>query len=162
MKNTLFYFVLILAAVSISGCGKPAGMPNLQSCTITVLDGGAPLADARVMMKDESNAMMLAINGITDSSGTAKMKTTYTDYVGNGVPAGKYKVIIDKEPANVPPLKVDDSMDTKQAEEAMKKWNEEYDKIRIVPIKLTSLTETPLTLEVNGAVEQKFDIAEYK
>jgi len=155
-------FVLIALVLSLTSCGKPANMPNLFPCTITVSDNGAPLADARVSMTDESNALSLSINGITDSSGTAKMKTTYTNYTGSGVPAGKYKVVIDKEPANVPPQKVDDSMNEKQSEAAMKKWNEEYDKVRIVPKSITSLPDTPLTLEVDGAVNQKFDIAEHK
>jgi hypothetical protein len=163
MKNYMLIFVFSGLFFVISGCGKPANMPKLVPCQITVTDGGNPIAEVRVSMTDESSAESLAINGITNSSGVAKMSTTYTSYSASGVPQGTFKVAIDKEPPNLPPQGVTDDMNEQQADAAMKKWEEKVDQLRIIPKKLIFVSTTPITFEVkeNGN-NLKIDITNYK
>jgi hypothetical protein len=163
MKN---YYILILLfsglLFGIAGCGKPANMPKLFPCQITVTDGGTPVGGVRVSMADESSGESWSINGITDSSGVAKMSTTYTNYTASGVPQGMFKIAIDKDPPNLPPQNVTDDMNEQQADAAMKKWEAEVDKIRIIPKNLVFISTTPITLEVKEKCNLEINIADYK
>jgi hypothetical protein len=162
MKNYILIFVFSGLFLGIAGCGKPANMPKLVPCQITVTDGGTPVAGARVSMADESSNESWAINGITDSSGVAKMSTTYINYTASGVPLGTFKVAVDKDPPNLPPQNVTDGMTEQQADAAMKKWEEEVDKLRIIPKNLIFVSTTPITLEVKEKCNSEIDIADYK
>jgi hypothetical protein len=159
------YFIIIIIAVVlpvIIGCGKPADMPKLHSCRITVTDGGSPVAEVRVSMTDESAGKSWSIHGITNSAGIAEMNTTYTNYTASGVPEGIFKVAIDKEPPNLPPQGVTDDMNEQQADTIMKKWEEEVDKLRIIPKNLIFVSSTPITLEVKEKCSLEINIADYK
>ncbi|MDR2438423.1 MAG: carboxypeptidase-like regulatory domain-containing protein [Planctomycetaceae bacterium] len=162
MKNYLLIFVFSGLFLGIAGCGKPAQMPKLFPCHITVTDGGTPVAGVRVSMADESSGESWAINGITDSSGVAKMSTTYTNYTAHGVPQGTFKVAVDKEPPNLPPQNVTDDMNEQQTEAVMKKWEEQVDKLRIIPKNLVFVSTTPITLEVKEKCSLEINIADYK
>jgi hypothetical protein len=162
MKNYMLIFVFLGLFLGADGCRKPAKMPKLVPCQITVTDGGNPVAGARISMADESSSESWAINGITDSAGVAKMSTTYTNYTASGVPQGIFKVAIDKEPPNLPSQNVTDGMNEQQADAAMKKWEEDVDKLRIIPKKLIFVSTTPVTLEVKEKGNLKIDIADYK
>ncbi|MCL2743304.1 MAG: carboxypeptidase-like regulatory domain-containing protein [Planctomycetaceae bacterium] len=165
MKNYFAVFFGALLLLGVASCSKPSDLPNLVSCEITVTNGGTPINGVRVSMKDESSSGSWSIHGMTNSSGAAKMSTTYTSYTGSGVPAGKYKVAVDKEPDNLPPRpEINDGMPSHEAEKLMQDWEAQYAQKRIIPEKLAFLSSTPFTVEVNAGSDGKFtiDIAEHK
>ncbi|MDR0336064.1 MAG: carboxypeptidase-like regulatory domain-containing protein [Planctomycetaceae bacterium] len=162
MKQSFLILIFSCLFFATVGCGKQTNMPKLVPCHITVTDNGVPVAGARISMADESSAESLAINGITDSFGVAKMRTTYTKYTASGVPQGTFKVAIDKEPPNLPPQNVTDDMNEQQADAAMKKWEEEVDQLRIIPKNLIFISTTPITLEIKEKSNLNIDIADYK
>jgi hypothetical protein len=162
MKNYILILVFSGLVLGIAGCGKPAKMPKLFPCQITVTDGGTPVADARISMADESSSESWAINGITNSSGVAKMSTTYTNYTASGVPQGTFRVAVNKDPPNLPPQNVTDGMNEQQADTVMKKWEEEVDKLRIIPKNLIFVSTTPVIVEVKEKCNLEINIADYK
>jgi len=88
---------LLLASALLSGCSnRPAGMPLLCPCNITVTQDGVPLAGASVLMtnlSDDAVGKAWTPSGTTDSQGVARMKTN-AQY--EGVAAGKYRVVVEK------------------------------------------------------------------
>jgi hypothetical protein len=99
--KTLFSFLCICVSftfISICGCWKtsnlPADFPKIYPCEITVVQEGKPLADAVVSFSPIGTAGKYSgsCSGSTDTSGLASIKT----YAQNGVPLGKYKVLISK------------------------------------------------------------------
>ena len=88
---------LILIAVSMTGCGRdtsrPADLPPLFPCTITITQDGNPLSGATVDLEpaDGANTNYRA-SAITDESGRAVLTT----YGYKGAPAGRYKVTVRK------------------------------------------------------------------
>lgn len=101
---------LVLASVaSVFGCGgpkKPADLPELYPCKITIIQDGQPLEGASVSLNDPSNASRFVMGYQTDAKGVADL---HTDGKYQGVPAGKYKVLVHKvympesDPNDVPP-----------------------------------------------------------
>jgi hypothetical protein len=168
MKNyflmILFFITFFITISGLTGCGRPADLPKLYPCQITVTDGGSPVAEARVSMADESSGKSWSIHGITNSAGIAEMRTTYTNYTASGVPQGNFKVALDKEPPNLPPHGVTDSMNEQEADAVMKKWEEDVDKLRIIPKNLIFVSSTPITLEIKEGTggNLKIDINEYR
>lgn len=88
---------LILVALSIAGCtgndGRPADLPPLFPCEITITQEGNPLVGATVGLESigESQGTYFPA-GITDDRG----KTVLSTYGYDGAPAGKYKVTVRK------------------------------------------------------------------
>ncbi len=79
--------------VFAAGCGGD-GRPDLVQATGTVKLNGEPLADANiVLMPDEGNPIMRPSRGRTDAQGNF---TLWTYQKGDGVPAGSYRVGIQK------------------------------------------------------------------
>ncbi len=80
--------------VAAIGCSekKPDGMPPLVPCTVTVTQGGAPLANANVTLFPLDGSQWTA-NGSTDGSGKAVMFAWGSH---QGAPVGKYKVTVAK------------------------------------------------------------------
>ncbi|MDR1493158.1 MAG: carboxypeptidase-like regulatory domain-containing protein [Planctomycetaceae bacterium] len=77
------------------GCGdstRPADLPKLYSCKITVIQGGKPLEDATVTLLAKTPSKYGVSSATTDVSGTAVLCT----YGFNGVPVGEYGVTITK------------------------------------------------------------------
>jgi len=88
---------LLSLSVSLLGCsGRPAGMPALYPCKITVTQEDVPLADATVIMSNVSDPTLgdaWSAMGRTDSDGVAVIQTN-GQYPG--APAGTYKIIVEK------------------------------------------------------------------
>ena len=95
-----FYSVLLLFCVVIplAGCRKksnlPADFPEVFQLKITVIQNNAPLEGAMVSLKPigQANKYANGCSAVTDTAGIASIKTFGQD----GVPAGKYKIIISK------------------------------------------------------------------
>jgi hypothetical protein len=98
-----FYFVpiIVLFLTCCIGCGgvkTPDGMPELFPCEIIVTQEGQPLADAIVTVQSVDSSWNAT--GGTDGNGKAVL---FTQGKYPGVPAGKYKVIINKTVAEKEP-----------------------------------------------------------
>jgi hypothetical protein len=89
-------FILLFGVLLfVAGCGdntKPKDLPDLHPVTITVTSEGKPLERAVVNLVSDPPLKFQAITG-TDANGKAIMKT----YNYNGVPAGKFKVVITRD-----------------------------------------------------------------
>ncbi|MGL6193534.1 MAG: hypothetical protein ACRC2T_01785 [Thermoguttaceae bacterium] len=98
--------VVILCMITITtlvGCSnKPSGFPKTYPTTVTVKDGGAPLADITVFLDSESPAEWV-ISGVTDSQGVAKINTKQVAYKSEGAPTGNFTVRVDQKCAPLPP-----------------------------------------------------------
>ncbi|MDR2172154.1 MAG: hypothetical protein LBP59_18570 [Planctomycetaceae bacterium] len=87
-----------ITIIFICGCGKrsnlPADFPKIYPCEISVVQEGNPLTEANVFFSPIGNADKYAsgCSGVTDVNGKANILT----YGKNGVPAGKYKILISK------------------------------------------------------------------
>jgi hypothetical protein len=89
------FSVLLLLILILTGCtnaDKPKDLPKLYPCTITVTQEQQPLAEASVFITPAEWNKWNA-GGTTDSSGKAVL---YTHGKYNGVPAGTYKVTVNK------------------------------------------------------------------
>lgn len=88
---TLFLFYVLF--VVLPGCGEklPPGMPRLNPCTITVKMDGHPVENAKIILSSET--VKYGCTGFTNASGSTKM---LTDGKYNGIPAGKYKVLVSR------------------------------------------------------------------
>ena len=144
MPKIFVYFPLKILWVTflislIGGCGggpkKPDGLPKLFPMTITLMQDGAPLADAVVTLVPASGTMQWGSGGYSDAQGKAVIKT-HGDFPG--APAGNYKVTVLKreieksggegnfteyylveslyEAAETTPLQVEVGSETKEAE----------------------------------------------
>jgi hypothetical protein len=121
-KSILFSCIFCLTFI-LSGCSdssRPHDLPELQPCTLTILQENRGLAEASVMLyaTDSANTKWV-IAGNTDANGRVVLKT-HGKF--SGVPIGEYKVVITKtervpaemsKPAipdsegNIPPQPVD-------------------------------------------------------
>ena len=95
MKKVLALSFCALLALASLGCGQktPDGMPDLQPTTLTVIQGGSPLADATVNLKSLDPSTAWTCGGVTDAKGVATL-VTHGQY--KGAPVGKYKVSVSK------------------------------------------------------------------
>jgi hypothetical protein len=97
MKKLLLLFFIF---ISIIGCSTetPEGLPSLSPCKITVIQDGQPLPGASVIFLAADNSVSTKGKtwtpmGLTDEKGVAVMRTN-ARY--EGVPLGKYKILINK------------------------------------------------------------------
>jgi len=86
--------MLMLSLLLLCGCSEssqPTDMPTLYPCTISVTQGGSPLADAYVELISP-DVQKYRPSAPTDASGNAVMLT----YGHPGVPAGTYTILVSK------------------------------------------------------------------
>ena len=155
-------FLLIFAFFVTFGCGKGyQGGERLYPVSVTVTKDGSPLASATVVLLREDGETINA-GGVTDGSGVAKIKV---DAQWDGVPAGTYKVMINKD------VQVQEEMsrDEYNKLELLEKEaydNKMYEKRMSMPPpvpKVLSGMESPLSIEVTGSGDNtaSFDISKY-
>ena len=91
-------FILLLTVILLSGCTggptRPADLPPLYPCTLTITQDGKPLGEATVSLTSADPAFKWTVYTQTDSSGTGKV---FTQGLFPGAPEGEYKVVIVKE-----------------------------------------------------------------
>ena len=78
------------------GCGGerlPDGMPRLYPATVTVMQDGKPLPEARVTMMNTDPAVNWPTGGTTDNNGVIRLMTMGRY---SGAPAGTYRVYVSK------------------------------------------------------------------
>lgn len=97
MKKILLVSPLLLCVALIVGCGpkRPPGLPDLVGCVLTIqYEDGSVVDNAIVSLAPEDdNLRQWSISGTTNASGVV---TIYTNGDLVGVPAGKYKVVVQK------------------------------------------------------------------
>ncbi|MDR0335596.1 MAG: hypothetical protein LBI18_00730 [Planctomycetaceae bacterium] len=94
-KPFCYVVFLCLCVPFLSGCNqsqRPAGLPPLHPCTITVTQNGEPIADVSVQLVSKEESVW-SVTGITDTSGNAIL-VTFGQF--RGAPVGDYKVVLSK------------------------------------------------------------------
>jgi len=161
---SLFAFpVLISVFLIASGCSKGyQGKERLYPVSITVTNNGVPLTDASVVLLRESGAKTINAGGCTDQNGVAQIKI---DAQWNGVPIGKYKVMLNKDV----PLQSDLSEEEYRKLELLEKEaydKKMYEKRMSMPLPVPHILsgmESPLSIDVtsSGNNTATFDIGKF-
>jgi len=135
------------------GCGTqvPDELRNLVPTTVTVMNGEQPMANIRVTLLAKSSQGAYACNGITGNDGAAQIQSSRAAYVGNGVPAGTYSIVLSEPievPADLEPQEEDQNLSPAAQAEKTRKLNEFLNKNRVVPSALTVAGTSPIELIV--------------
>ncbi len=150
-----------LTLASIVGCGgpkKPADLPELFPCSITIIQDGQPLEGASVQLNDPSSSSRFVVGGTTDEKGVAVIRT---DGQYPGAPVGKYKVLVSKIyvpelPSEAPP---EDPEARKEYDKKVQEMNAQQ--ADTVDLKFKRPTQTPAEIEVTTAgAELTVDVGE--
>jgi hypothetical protein len=148
--------------IGLSGCGpsgppRPAGFPDVFSCVITITQEGTPLAGAAVELVPSDGATDWMVRGITDSSGSAKMRTYG---LADGAPKGKFKVVVTKtetdESRFSPPA--DDTDANAWGVYEQNRLRENLRTYTFIEAVFTNANTTTLELEITGNTTEKFDV----
>lgn len=169
MKNSRWFVfcAAVLGGAALVGCGKaaPDGFPETQPFTVKVVDGGKGIEGVQVTLAHADPKGVGAVAGTTNSSGVAKMTTTFKNFTADGAPAGEYRVQCVKDPV-VDHWKTDAEMSAMSPGERtayFEEWKAKCDEQpREVPKALGNYDATPLTATVAaGGGELVVDVAEY-
>lgn len=146
-------FVFFAAIPFIIGCGpaRPTEMPETAPCTVTVMQEGQPMSGIVVSLyREEGNGSML-IEGTTNASGIAKIRTSWGSYTTKGAPVGTLKVTVDKY-FEAPPETVTPEETARWTKQQGEKYELErqalIDSLRIIPKTIADVTLTPLSVSV--------------
>ena len=90
----LFFLMFFPVVWGCSSEKRPDGMPPLHPCRITITQDGAPLEGATVVLHATSDGTRWRCSGVTDAGGVVNLQTQGQF---RGVPAGTYKVTVEKE-----------------------------------------------------------------
>jgi len=148
--------VAIVATLFLGACKgekRPDGLPKLYPCSVKIIQGGAPLAGADVMLvAQDPNLMRRPTGGTTDESGVAKLNT----YGFAGAPEGSFKVMVVKTETEGA-VSAEDAV--KNMESGTLSSEERFD---LVDQQYRDQTTTPFTLEVkaSGNETKEFDVGE--
>jgi hypothetical protein len=152
----------------LSGCGGipvPQNFPATSPCQIKITNGTSPLAGVVVTLFPDAPFPNIVVEGITNSSGIALIRTKHGDYSKEGVPNGEYKIrLIEVIDTGIPPLTSNEeiNMTSQQLEARQKEIDSKTDSLRIIPKKLASITTTSLKLTVSGETSLEIDVSTYK
>ena len=88
------YFVGLMVLLTLAGCSEklPDGMPKLYRVTLRFHQEGAPLDEAAIRLIPQFDCPWV-VGGSTNAKGEVQLKT-HGNY--DGVPAGKYKITVNK------------------------------------------------------------------
>lgn len=154
MKRFLELLCVVAICLSLSACGKtkPKGFPEkLVPVTVKVVNGDQPVEGVRVVCFGKID-QSLVCGGLTDTSGIATLLTDLGGYSESGVPAGEYKLTLNKEVTVEDSWTADDYVKKSMGEKNKhgRELQAARDKLpKIVPQKYTLVGSTPLS--VNAA-----------
>jgi hypothetical protein len=140
MKQLSFFIFLILLTGCIGNDSRPAEMPKLVSCTVTILSEGQALADVDVAFHSDDPNFRWGASATTDANGVAKM-VTYGRYFG--VAEGEYAVTVSKL-----------ERETFNPEHPPK----QVKVFTLTDIQYTNPKTTPLKIKVSGKTIQSYDV----
>lgn len=165
----LTFFVFIAVIPFFIGCGpkRPEGMPETVPCTVTVLEGGTPMAGVIVTLRNDTASSSLLIEGTTNSAGVAEISSTWGNYTAKGAPIGPAKVTLNKPFEIPPPTASEAEMELwtmEQSTKYLKEREEMIDKLRIIPKIVSVVSQSPLTVSVESGsgATLTVDINDYK
>lgn len=167
LKSIILGIVLSVCLIGCQPNNRPADLPALYPCTITIVQEGVPLSGASISLvridtdtsvpSNSSSESNWIPTGATNQSGTAVIYTN-ARYVGS--PLGRFKVIVEKKQAGeskLGPPPPEDSPAYPAWEEKM--LGEILPLYTLVEAKYTSVDETPLEIEIKkGKNNLKLDI----
>lgn len=160
MESCRFLGLILVFTMIFSGCGqkRPDGMPELYKTKIILTQQGKPCADAKIALISLGGSQWSS-GGTTDANGGIEL-VTHGQY--KGVPAGKYRVTVDKtvgEGEPPPPSPID--------AESQRIYNEyvaakkSYRLFQVIPDQYRLRDRSPLEIEVvAGKNEITLDIPE--
>jgi len=162
-------FVLCTCLCFVIGCqnsNAPKDFPKTFPVKVVVKDGDIPLDNATILLYAQNITGSWASSGITNAKGVADLVTNQGSYMAKGVPAGSYKVVLNKPqkaPSELPAEEVG-LMSYDEQIAYSRKISEELARIpALIPRVLTYPKETPLTLEVTeSGGELIIDLSKYK
>jgi hypothetical protein len=162
-------FLFLLTIVSfLSGCGGvpvPKNFPETSPCQIKITNGTSPLVGVDVNLFPDAPLPNIVVEGTTNSSGIALIRTKQGDYSKEGVPNGEYKIrLVEVVDTGLPPLSLKErkNMTPPQLAARQKEIELKTDLLRIIPKKLASIIVTPLKLTVSGETSLEIDVSTYK
>jgi hypothetical protein len=127
-----FLPLIVLLFTCCTGCGgakTPDGMPQLFPCEIVLVQEGQPLVDATVTAQSADSSWNAT--GGTDTDGKAVL---FTQGKYQGVPVGKYKVIISKNVTEKEPSTFEGKPATKEV--AYSLVEEKYQEVQTSPLEI--------------------------
>ncbi|MDR2171374.1 MAG: hypothetical protein LBP59_14625 [Planctomycetaceae bacterium] len=143
MRVCLLAFLVIFAG----GCGnsaRPADLPKLTIIFVTINQDGAGLGDASIVLFAEP-PIKWSVGGVTNTTGICKPRT-HGQF--DGVPLGKYKVVVTKDITEIPEV----SPDTPKDDDGQPILDGIV--YSLVEEKYVKIETTPLTIEVDGKNNQ--------
>jgi hypothetical protein len=160
-----FYIILPLF-LFVFGCSQlPPELRNLKQVTITVTNNNTPIEGVTVSLVNKQPQTLRGCNGITNTSGVAKIATTIGSNSANGVAVGDYKIVLTQNvvlPDDLQPTGNEEDLPEKERKTLEQKRNAFIEKNTLVPEKLRSRTQSPIELTVdNKNAELTIDIAKY-
>ena len=149
--------LLIGMMIFIAGCNgpqKPADLPKLYPCKITVIQDGKPLEGAMVFVRPPDGYLRFVIGGKTDAKGVAAIQL---DGQWDGIPEGEFFVSISKI-VRPPDLETPDENTPLNERRRMQDQATKLTKETVDP-KYSDLAKTQLRLKVDKkAVNETFDV----
>jgi hypothetical protein len=162
------FTALLFAALLLNGCNSniPDGFPAVVPCTVTITDGGKPLADVFVVIETIPPTANISSAAKTDAQGRAVMQTSQGIFSKEGIPVGKIVMTLVKTPV-VEDWKSPEELSKMTMEEAMDYSNEKSIRSAklppIIPKILTASRTSPLTKDAitNTPINWNVNIAEF-
>jgi len=146
--------LLFVAALGCAASDRPADLPPLVRCAVQVMQDGAPLQGAQVLLVSANSKW--SVGGMTDDTGVAQM---FTHGKFAGAPAGDYKVTVVKEIVEeVPnPRHVPDKDNEPTLTKITKPVDPQFGQAKTTPLELTVAAAGALThtVDVGPAVAGK-------
>lgn len=162
MQCRIFLAITLVLCI-LSGCKqqpRPAGLPTLYPCEITITQENQPLEEADVRLLLENGTTEWVTSGKTNARGVAKL-STQAHFAG--APAGTFKVLVSK---NVPapskyPTPAKDASTEEWTEWRGKIVSETCPLIRHVKPEFDDAGQTPHSITISkGKNNAVFDVGE--
>ncbi|MCL2743788.1 MAG: hypothetical protein FWE67_08055 [Planctomycetaceae bacterium] len=118
---------------------------------IQVVQDGKPVENVLVALYSEMPQGTVGCSALTNSHGTAILKTSVQSQSANGVSPGNYKVVLTKDvvlPAELSDFEAEQLLSESERSAMQKKRDDFLNKNRVVPKTLETPGTTPIILEV--------------
>lgn len=154
-----------LLATLAAGCSRrPADMPPLYPCTVTVINAGTPIADVQIILEPVAGSQTVTVTGKTDATGVATIRSQRLGaaYVETGAPAGSFHVSALKPPKWDGEKTADQclAMSPEEQKAYVAAYNEAMDKLpREVPVSLAGSDRQPLDVVAGSGGSLTIDVA---
>lgn len=162
--------VSLLSLLCILGVGcsrRPADMPPVYPCSITVVDNARPIEGAQVILEPLEGTLTVSVNGRTDASGVAVIRSNRlgAQYAENGAPAGTYRVLVTKQPKWSGEKTPDEvlTMNMSQSTAYVTAYNAAIKSLpREVPLSLSEKRTQTLEVVASGGGKLTVDVSAFK